>query len=99
MVLYQILNSNKIKILHAKEIECPQQDEMIAIAADHIYERMCNYSNIKIYVDGSNPGFIRALKDVIGDIVDYGMQIDCSTEAKEKKRRAYSRLFDECHYD
>jgi hypothetical protein len=36
IVSYQILNSNKIKILHAKENKCPQQDERIAIAADHI---------------------------------------------------------------
>jgi hypothetical protein len=73
MVLYQA-RDGKVQILSAKEYERPQQDDMIAIAAD-IYQRICNYSNLKIYVDGSNPGFIRELKAVVGDVVDYEWQI------------------------
>jgi hypothetical protein len=58
---------NHIQILHAEEYHRPDYNEMLSV----VYKLMSKYRVDKVYIDGSNPSFIRSLKLQIGEEADY----------------------------
>jgi hypothetical protein len=69
---------NQIQIMHAEEYQRPDFNQMISVVWD-LFRRFGKIN--KIYIDGSNPSFIRALKIQIGEDEEYEEII------KEAKRR------------
>jgi hypothetical protein len=58
---------NHIQILYAEEHHRPDYNEMLST----VYSLMSKYQVDKVYIDGSNPSFIRSLKLQIGEEADY----------------------------
>ena len=59
---------NQIQIMHAEEYQRPDFNEML----DIVWGLMKRFVKIhKIYIDGSNPSFIRALKIRMGEDEEY----------------------------
>ncbi|MFL6317135.1 MAG: hypothetical protein ACJ73C_10440, partial [Nitrososphaeraceae archaeon] len=56
-----------IQILHAEEYHRPDYNEMLSV----VYGLMSKYQVDKIYIDGTNPSFIKSLKIQIGEDADY----------------------------
>jgi hypothetical protein len=60
---------NQIQIMHAEEYQRPDFNEML----DIVWGLLRRFVKIhKIYIDGSNPSFIRALKIRMGEDQEYG---------------------------
>jgi hypothetical protein len=59
---------NQIQIMHAEEYQRPDFNEMLSVVWD-LFRRFGKIN--KIYIDGSNPSFIRALKIQIGEDEEY----------------------------
>ncbi|MFL6459629.1 MAG: hypothetical protein ACJ71J_01560 [Nitrososphaeraceae archaeon] len=53
--------------MHAEEYHRPDYNEMLS----NVYELMSRYQVDKVYIDGSNPSFIKSLKLQIGEDADY----------------------------
>jgi hypothetical protein len=71
---------NQIQIMHAEEYQRPDFNQMLSV----VWELFRRFGKInKIYIDGSNPSFIRALKIQIGEDEEYEEIIK---EAKSRKR-------------
>jgi hypothetical protein len=71
---------NQIQIIHAEEYQRPDFNQMLSV----VWELFRRFGKInKIYIDGSNPSFIRSLKIQIGEDEDYEQIIK---EAKSRKR-------------
>lgn len=65
-----------INVLHAEEYQRPDFNEMIAITVKLLDEYDIRFENrCRIFVDGANPSFIRALKDRVDEDTDYEQQI------------------------
>ena len=62
-----------IKVLHAEEYPRPDFNEMIETTLSLLEKYGISYENgCRVFVDGANPSFIRALKDrIIGEDSDY----------------------------
>ena len=58
---------NHVQILYAEEFDRPDYNEMLS----KVHELMSKYNVDKVYIDGSNPSFIRSLKLQIGEAADY----------------------------
>jgi hypothetical protein len=71
---------NQIQIMHAEEYQRPDFNQMLSVVWD--LSRRFGKIN-KIYIDGSNPSFIRALKIQIGEDEEYEKII---REAKSRKQ-------------
>jgi hypothetical protein len=71
---------NQIQIMHAEEYQRPDFNQMLSTVWD-LFRRFGKIN--KIYIDGSNPSFIRALKIQIGEDEEYEEIIK---EAKSRKR-------------
>ena len=71
---------NQIQIMHAEEYQRPDFNQMISVVWD-LFRRFGKIN--KIYIDGSNPSFIRALKIQIGEDEEYEEII---REAKSRKQ-------------
>jgi hypothetical protein len=71
---------NQIQIMHAEEYQRPDFNQMISVVWD-LFRRFGKIN--KIYIDGSNPSFIRALKIQIGEDEEYEEIIK---EAKNRNR-------------
>jgi hypothetical protein len=71
---------NQIQIMHAEEYQRPDFNQMISVVWD-LFRRFGKIN--KIYIDGSNPSFIRALKIQIGEDEEYEEIIK---EAKSRNR-------------
>jgi hypothetical protein len=71
---------NQIQIMHAEEYQRPDFNQMLSVVWD-LFRRFGKIN--KIYIDGSNPSFIRALKIQIGEDEEYDEIIK---EAKSRKR-------------
>jgi hypothetical protein len=71
---------NQIQIMHAEEYQRPDFNQMLSVVWD-LFRRFGKIN--KIYIDGSNPSFIRALKIQIGEDEEYEEII---REAKSRKR-------------
>jgi hypothetical protein len=56
-----------VQIMHAEEYHRPDYNEMLSL----VYDLMSKYQVDKVYIDGSNPSFIRSLKLQIGEDADY----------------------------
>src|SRR5919197_34699 len=56
-----------VKILFADEYHRPDYNEMLST----VYGLMSKYQVNKVYIDGSNPSFIKSLKLQIGEDADY----------------------------
>jgi hypothetical protein len=71
---------NQIQIMHAEEYQRPDFNQMLSV----VWELFRRFGKInKIYIDGSNPSFIRALKIQIGEDEEYEEIIK---EARSRKR-------------
>ena len=79
----------QIKILHAEEYHRPDFNEMLSIVWKLLnkYGRTIN----KVYVDGANPSFIRALKIQMGEETNYEEII------KEAKTKRLNYLLTDMH--
>jgi hypothetical protein len=64
--------NNKIRVIYSKQFKRPGFDEMV----DHAYSLIRAYNPQKTFLDGSFPVFTRALKQSIGEEVDYISLID-----------------------
>jgi hypothetical protein len=73
-------SDNQIQIMHAEEYQRPDFNQMLSVVWD-LFRRFGKIN--KIYIDGSNPSFIRALKIQIGEDEEYEEIIK---EAKSRKR-------------
>jgi hypothetical protein len=62
---------NHIQILHAEEYHRPDYNEMLSV----VYGLMSKYDVDKVYIDGTNPSFIKSLKLQIGEDADYDQVI------------------------
>jgi hypothetical protein len=71
---------NQIQIMHAEEYQRPDFNQMLSTVW-YLFRRFGKIN--KIYIDGSNPSFIRALKIQIGEDEEYEEIIK---EAKSRKR-------------
>jgi hypothetical protein len=61
-----------INILHAEEYHRPDFNEMVDLAVNLIEQyNLSFWGNDRIFVDGANPSFIRALKARVGESVTY----------------------------
>jgi hypothetical protein len=58
---------NHIQILHAEEYHKPDYNEMLST----VYSLMSKCDIDMVYVDGTNPSFIKSLKLQIGEDPDY----------------------------
>jgi hypothetical protein len=70
----------QIQIMHAEEYQRPDFNQMLSTVW-YLFRRFGKIN--KIYIDGSNPSFIRALKIQIGEDEEYEEIIK---EAKSRKR-------------
>ena len=82
-------SDGQIKILHADEYHRPDFNEMLSI----IWKLLNKYGRTinKVYVDGANPSFIRALKIQIGEETNYEEII------KESKTKKLNYLLTDMH--
>jgi hypothetical protein len=65
-----------INVLHAEEYPRPDFNQMIAITIKLLDEYDIRFDNrCRIFVDGANPSFIRALKEKVNEDSDYKRQI------------------------
>lgn len=71
----------RIRVMYAEEYERPDFQEMLALGEQLIYR----YNVEKAYVDGSNPEFIRALKQKFGEDPDY-------LDPEKKKKSGWWRV-------
>lgn len=72
------LQDGKVQIVKAEEYEKADINDMLTKAIEFV----TTYGIDKVYVDGSNPGFIRALKKLLSERGDYDEAI---TDAKRQK--------------
>lgn len=70
--------NGRIELLYAEELIQPDFDELVDIASVIIGKT----GTTKVYVDGSNPAFVRAMKNAVGEYPKYG---DYSKEEIERK--------------
>jgi hypothetical protein len=71
------LIDGKVNVLHAEEYARPDFNEMLRITVNLMYKYGINFENrCHVFIDGANPSFIRALKDRIGEEVDYPRLIE-----------------------
>jgi hypothetical protein len=71
----ELLNGG-INVLHAEEYHRPDFNEMIDITLNLIREYCISFrGNDRIFVDGANPSFIRALKARVNEDTEYEDQI------------------------
>jgi hypothetical protein len=71
---------NQIQIMHAEEYKRPDFNQMLSTVWD-LFRRFGRIN--KIYIDGSNPSFIRALKIQIGEDEEYEEIIKEATSRKQ----------------
>lgn len=61
-----------INVLHAEEYHRPDFNEMVELSANLIEQYNLSFlGNDRVFVDGANPSFIRALKARVGESVTY----------------------------
>jgi hypothetical protein len=72
---------NQIQIMQTEEYQRPDFNQMLSVVWDSFLGRFGKIN--KIYIDGPNPSFIRALKIQIGEDEEYEEIIK---EAKSRKR-------------
>jgi len=58
----------QIQVIYAEEFERPDYNEMLWLVA----KLMQQYGYVRVYIDGSNPSFIKSLKRMIGEDEHYG---------------------------
>ena len=64
-----------MNVLHAEEYQRPDFNQMIAITLNLLDEYDIKFNNkCRIFVDGANPSFIRALKDRVDEDTNYEQQ-------------------------
>jgi hypothetical protein len=56
-----------VQIMHAEEYHRPDYNEMLSL----VYGLMSKYNVDSVYIDGTNPSFIKSLKLQIGEEADY----------------------------
>jgi hypothetical protein len=59
--------NQKIQVVYAEEFERPDYNEMLWLVA----KLMQQYGYVRVYIDGSNPSFIKSLKRMIGEDEQY----------------------------
>jgi hypothetical protein len=65
-----------VNVLHAEEYQRPDFNAMIATTIKLLDEYDIRFDNrCRIFVDGANPSFIRALKDRVDEDTNYEQQI------------------------
>jgi hypothetical protein len=57
----------QIQVIYAEEFERPDYNEMLWLVA----KLMQQYAYVRVYIDGSNPSFIKSLKRMIGEDEHY----------------------------
>jgi hypothetical protein len=66
-----------VNVLHAEEYHRPDFNEMIKTTVSLLERYNITFDNsCRIFVDGANPSFIRALKGRVNEDTDYEQQID-----------------------
>jgi len=68
------LNNGRVEVLYADEFERAEHSDMIDKVCSLVLNKFAPIS--KIYVDGSQPGFIRSLKISLNDDPEYEKQIE-----------------------
>jgi hypothetical protein len=71
-VITQIANG-RLEVVYAEEFERPDFVEMVDTAVELVKYQ---YNINKVYVDGSNPAIVTALKAALGDRTDYNKQME-----------------------
>ena len=70
------LRDGLVNVLHAEEYQQPDFNAMISTTAKLIAQYDIRFDNrCRIFVDGANPSFIRALKDKVDEDTNYEHQI------------------------
>jgi type I site-specific restriction-modification system R (restriction) subunit len=77
-VIYETVNNRKIKnVVHAEEYPRPDFNQMISTTVKLLDEYDIRFDKrYRIFVDGTNPSFIRSLKDRVDEDIAYEKQID-----------------------
>jgi hypothetical protein len=66
------LVNGKVNVLRAEEYQRPDFNEMLRITVNLMYKYGINFENrCHVFINGANPEFIRALKDRLGEEIDY----------------------------
>jgi len=66
------LRDGLVNVLHAEEYPRPDFNQMIETTIDLLDEYDIRFDNsCRIFVDGANPSFIRALKQRVGEDTEY----------------------------
>jgi hypothetical protein len=70
-----------VRVIYTKQFENSSTEQMV----DHAYQLMKKYNlnngNNKVFVDGSQPGFIRSLKQAIGEYPQYEVFVEKSKQS------------------
>lgn len=70
------LRDGLVNVLHAEEYPRPDFNDMIETTIRLLNEYSIGFDNsCRIFVDGANPSFIRALKARVGEDIEYDSQI------------------------
>jgi hypothetical protein len=71
------LVDGKVNVLHAEEYARPDFNQMININVELLEQYNITFEgSSRVFVDGANPSFIRALKDRVDEDPDYEKQIE-----------------------
>ena len=76
VLLYQNIETTSVRVLYAEEFANATTEGMLETIRN-IRQRFMIFGerSYRIYVDGSNPAFIKSLKLDIGEYVDYENQL------------------------
>jgi len=72
-----------IRVIYTKQFDNASTEDMVRHAYRLVLKYQLNNGVNKIFIDGSNPGFIRSLKQAMGEFVNYDLFVD---KAKTDKR-------------
>jgi len=73
---------DQIQIMHAEEYQRPDFNQMLSIVLDDLYIRKFKKKIYNIFIDASNPSFIRALKIGIGESEEYEPLVERARKMK-----------------
>jgi hypothetical protein len=75
-----------IRVIYSREFNNASTEDMVRHAYRLVLQYQLNNGTNKIYIDGSNPGFIRSLKQAMGEFVNYDVFVE---KAKADKRELF----------
>ena len=86
----EFVDNSIVHVIYSKQFENSSTEQMVQHAYQLIKKYNLNNGNNKVFIDGSQPGFIRSLKIALGEYAQYEHFID---KAKQDKREDKLHLY------